>query len=93
MDVVHFTGETWFDRTGNYHGEDLHVLERYTLVGADHIQYAATIEYSKVFSRPWKMSMIFYRHKEPNFRLLEYECLTFGDEAAGNLAQPRQSPR
>jgi hypothetical protein len=93
VDVVHFTGQTWFDRTGNYHSEDLHVVERYTLLGEDHIQYEATIEDPNVFSRPWKMSMVFYRHKAPNVQLLEYECLTFGDEAAGNLAQPTQSPR
>jgi hypothetical protein len=27
-----------------------------------------------VFSRPWKMNLILYRHREPRFRLLEYEC-------------------
>lgn len=93
VDVIHFTGETWFDRAGNYHSPQMHVVERYTLLDRDHMQYEATIEDPNVFSRPWKMQMILYRHTEPNFQLLEYDCIAFVDEAAGNLAPPRQSPR
>jgi hypothetical protein len=88
VDVVHFNNETWFDRMGNHHSEQLHVVERYNFLDADHINYEATIEDLKVFTRPWKMHMVFYRHKEPNFQLLEYECYTFDDEAAGNLKPP-----
>ena len=77
VDVTDFNDETWFDRAGNFHSDALHVVERYTLVDADHINYEATIEDSKVFTRPWKMSMILNRHKEKNFRLLEYECFSF----------------
>ena len=39
VDVVHFTDMTWFDRAGNFHSELLHVVERYTPAGPDHIQY------------------------------------------------------
>jgi hypothetical protein len=77
VDVIHFNDQTWFDRSGNFHSEDLHVVERYTLTDADHIRYEATIEDPKVFTRPWKMSMILYRHKEPNIQLLEHECYGF----------------
>jgi hypothetical protein len=77
VDVTDFNDETWFDRTGNFHSTALHVIERYTLVDADHINYEATIEDAQVFTRPWKMSMILYRHREKNFRLLEYECFSW----------------
>jgi hypothetical protein len=90
VDVIHFNDETWFDRAGNHHSEQLHVIERYTLLDAEHISYEATIEDPKVFTRQWKMNMVFYRHKEPGFQLLEYECSTFDDEAAGNLAPPKK---
>ena len=93
IDVVHLSGETWFDRAGNYHSAGMHVVERYAMRGPDHIQYEATIEDPSVFARPWTMQMILYRHVEPNFQLLEYECLTFLDEAAGNLTPPTESPR
>ena len=73
VDVIHFTDETWFDRAGNFHSDALHLVERYTLIGPDHLNYEVTIEDPKVFTRPWKISMPFYRRKEPNVRLLEYE--------------------
>ena len=59
------------------------MIERYTRTGPDHIQYEATIEDPKVFSRPWKMSMPLYRRQEKNFRLLEYECYAYAEEEAG----------
>jgi len=77
VDVTDFNDETWFDRAGNFHSDALHVVERYTLADPDHINYEATIEDAKVFTRPWKMSMVLNRHKEKNIRLLEYECFSF----------------
>jgi hypothetical protein len=79
VDVVHFNAETWFDRAGNHHSEELHVVERYTPMGPNHITYEATIEDPKVFTRPWKMSMPLYRRMEPNIQLLEYECHAFDE--------------
>jgi len=38
------------------------------------------MEDSKVFSRPWKISMPLYRHVEKNARLLEYRCAEFAEE-------------
>ena len=31
VDVVDFNGETWLDRAGNFHSDQLHVVERFTL--------------------------------------------------------------
>jgi hypothetical protein len=80
VDVVHFNDQTWFDRAGNHHSEELHVVERYTMVSPSHINYEATITDPKVFTRPWKMSMPLYRRMDTNMQLLEYECYAF-DEA------------
>jgi hypothetical protein len=77
VDIVYFSDETWFDQVGDFHSEALHVIERYTLTDADHIDYQATIEDPKVFTRPWKIDMILYRHKEKNSQLLEYLCNGF----------------
>ena len=74
VDVVHFNDQTWFDRAGNHHSELLHVVERYSFIDRDHLNYEATIEDPKVFSRPWKINLVLYRHREPRFQLLEYEC-------------------
>ena len=77
VDANNFNEETWFDRAGNFHSDALHVVERYTLADRDHINYAATIEDPKVFTRPWTINLVFYRHTEPNVRLLDYECYAF----------------
>jgi len=77
VDVVDFNDITWFDQAGNFHSDELHVVERYTPMGPDHIVYEATIEDPKVFTRTWKISMPLYRHKEENAQLLEYECFAY----------------
>jgi hypothetical protein len=76
-DVADFNDQTWFDRAGNFHSDALHVVERYTMIGPDHIRYEATIEDSKVFTRPWKISLTLYRRLDPSVRVLDYECLEF----------------
>ena len=81
VDVVYFTDETWFDRAGNFHSDALHLVERFTPAGPDHINYEVTVEDPNVFSRPWTMRTVFYRRKEPNVRLLEYEPGRLIDEA------------
>jgi hypothetical protein len=77
VDVTNFNGKTWFDRAGNFHSDALHVVERYTPNGPNHIQYEATIEDQKVFTRPWKLSLPLYRRMEKHARVLDYECLEF----------------
>ena len=74
VDVAHFTGQTWFDRSGNFHSEALHVVERYTPMGPNHMLYEVTIEDPEVFTEPWQMRMPLYRRQEADSRLLEYEC-------------------
>jgi len=80
VDASGFNGESWFDRAGNYASDTLHVVERYTLITPDAMQYEATIEDPKVFTRPWKIGMPLYRHLEKNAQLLEFKCVEFAEE-------------
>ena len=77
VDTIDFTDKTWFDKAGNFHSAQLHVVERYTPMGPNHINYEVTIEDPKVFTRPWKMSMPLYRRLERNLQLLDYDCVSF----------------
>jgi hypothetical protein len=81
VDVVYFTDQTWLDRAGNFHSDRLHLVERYTPIGPDHINYEVTVEDPQVFTRPWTMRMPLYRRKEPNLRVLEYDPGRLMDEA------------
>jgi len=87
VDVTNFNGFTWFDGVGNFHSDALHVVERYTRLGADHMQYEATIEDPKVFTRPWTMRMLLYRRKEPGLQLFDYQCYAF-DHGERGLSVP-----
>ena len=80
VDAIHFNEDTWLDRAGNFHSDALHVVERYTPAGPDHMTYEVTIEDPKVFTRPWKMSMPLYRRKDKDAELLEYECYAYALE-------------
>jgi hypothetical protein len=87
VDVTKFTDDTWFDRAGNFHSEALHVVERYTPVGPDHLRYEATIEDPKVFTRPWTMSMPLYRRQEPGVQILENECYALARDPSAQEAK------
>jgi len=74
VDTVSLGDKTWFDEAGNFHSDALKLVERFTPMDATHINYEATIDDAKVFTRPWKLSMIIYRRLETNLELLDYEC-------------------
>ena len=80
IDVTGLNDQSWFDRAGNYHSDALHVVERYSLIDKDHINYEATIEDPKIFTRPWKISMPLYRRVEKNAQILEFKCVEFAEE-------------
>ena len=80
VDVTEFNGRNWFDRAGNFHSDELHLVERFTPITRDAIRYEVTIEDPKTFTRPWKISMPLYRRLEPNLQLLEYRCIEFAEE-------------
>jgi len=84
VDVKDLNDKTWFDTTGTFHSDQIHVVERYTMTDPDTIQYEATIEDPKIFSRPWKISMPIYRHKDRD-RILEYQCQAELEEANGDF--------
>jgi len=89
VDVTSLNDQTWFDRAGNFHSDALHVIERYTRTGPDHLLYEATIEDPKTFSRPWKISMPLYRRIEKNAQLMEFKCVEFSEELLyGRLRKP-----
>lgn len=80
VDVSAFNGQSWFDRAGNFHSDALHVVERYTPMGPDHLLYEATIEDPNLFTRPWNISLPLYRRVEENVELMEFKCIEFVEE-------------
>jgi hypothetical protein len=78
--TVNQNENTWFDRAGNFHTNQLKVTERFTLIDADHIRYEATLDDPKTYSRPWTIEMPLYRMIDQNAQLLEHKCVPFADK-------------
>jgi hypothetical protein len=62
------------------HSEELHVVERFTRVSEDVIDYSVTITDPKVYTAPWTVRLPLNR--DPSYLMFEYAC------HEGNLALP-----
>jgi hypothetical protein len=80
VDNTGFNDESWFDRAGDFHSDQLHVVERFKLIDADHMNYEATIEDPQTFTRPWKIDLVLYRNVAKNAQLTEFKCVEFAEE-------------
>ena len=57
---------------GTFHSDELHIVERYTRVSKDRIDYDVTMEDPNVLTKPWKLqSSLMLRE---GTRLQEYIC-------------------
>src|ERR1019366_1298430 len=82
VDVSDYNDKTWLDMAGDFHSNALHVVERYRMTDHDTIQYEATLEDSKVFTKPWTLSIPLKRRTDRD-RLFEYSCQSEAEEANG----------
>lgn len=88
VDVTGFNGKPWLDRAGDFTSDSLHVVERYTLIDPNTMDYEATIEDPDIYTRPWKINVILYRHREKDARVLEFKCVPFAEQLLyGDLAR------
>ena len=81
--VVSVTGlndSTWFDRAGNFHSDQMTVVERYTPTAPGLLRYEAEISDPETFTRPWKMSMNLYRREGRDAQILQFNCVEFVEE-------------
>jgi hypothetical protein len=80
VDTQGFNDRSWFDRVGNYHSDALHVIERFTLAGPDHMKYEATVNDPQVFTRPWKINLTLYKRQEKDLQILDYRCVEYSED-------------
>ena len=80
IDVTEQMPDSWLDRSGNHHTEQLKVTERYTFRSRDVIEYEARLDDPGVYTRPWSMKMPLYRRLDENAQLLEFKCVEFAEE-------------
>ena len=73
-DPVTFNKQPWLDSHGTFYSDALHVVERWTFVDANRIDYEARIEDPKVFTRPWTVKFPILRAKERSYEFIEEAC-------------------
>ena len=81
--VIETTGlndQTWLDRAGNFHSDVLKVTERFTRTSEHTMDYQATLEDEKTYTRPWTISMPLYKRVGRDARLLQFNCVEFVEE-------------
>ena len=61
VDVTNVNGLNWLDQVGNFVSENVHLVERFTLVHPNIIDYEVTIDDPQVFTRPWTIRLPFRR--------------------------------
>jgi hypothetical protein len=59
---------------GSVHSNRLHIVERYTVIDADTINFEAPFEDPRVVMRPFKMALLFKRNNEEGRELIEFAC-------------------
>ena len=89
VDTTNYNDKGWVGTsasTGRIKGipqsESLHVVERFTRADANTINYEATIDDPKYFTKPWTVAIPLVR--DPNYKIYEYACQE-GNHAVENV--------
>jgi hypothetical protein len=90
VDVADNNDLTWLDMAGDFHSDALHVVERYRLTDPNTIQYEATLDDSKVFTKPWTIRVALKRRTDRD-RLFEYVCQAELEETNGAFTREERT--
>jgi len=95
IDTTNYNGKGWISTSaaggrikGILQTESLHVVERFTPIDKDTIDYQATIDDPKMFTRPWTVSIPL--HRDPSYQIYEYACHE-GNRSVGNILSDARS--
>lgn len=97
VDTVNFNGRSWIATNaaagwlrGIPQSEACQLVERFTRVDANTIQYEATIDDPNVYTAPWKVA--FPLNKDDKYRIFEYACHE-GNHALANMLSQSGKPK
>jgi hypothetical protein len=75
IDVRNNNSKSRLSNVGDFASENLHIVERYTVVDEKSLKYQATLEDPSVYTKPWTIASDFHRvHTEPNYEQWEEAC-------------------
>jgi hypothetical protein len=71
IEVTNQNDSTRFDVVGDFHSDEVKVTERWTYLDKNTLQYRATIEDPRVFTRPWTVGVT-HKRTPPRNEIMEY---------------------
>lgn len=76
VDTTNQNDKTWFDTSGHYKPEDVHVVERFTMTDSNTIDYEANVT-SAEFTQPMvvKGRQTRANANDPNYEQMEFACI------------------
>jgi len=76
VDTTNQNDKTWFDTSGHYKPQDVHVIEKFTMTDSNTIEYEANIT-SAEFTQPMivKGRQTRANANDPNYEQMEFACI------------------
>ena len=76
VDVTNNNSKSRLDNEGDFASDAVHIVERFTFIDANTMEYEATLEDSSVYTRPWKIAARMQRayKNQPGYELWEDAC-------------------
>ncbi len=74
IETTNQSAMSWLDQRGRFYTEDIHVVERLTLVDENTLHYQVTVEDPNVFTRPFTLAFPYRRSNVENYEIDELAC-------------------
>jgi hypothetical protein len=71
--VLGLSDYTWITTQAGVHSDQLHIVERFTMIDADTVEWKAFLEDPKAWTKPWNTSATLKRRPSTD-ALMEYNC-------------------
>ena len=74
IETANLSGMHWYGAGGDFFSDAMKLTERLTMIDANTIHYAATIDDPKVATRPWTMALALERNMDKGYEWMEEGC-------------------
>jgi hypothetical protein len=88
IETTGLNGRQWMDNQGNFHSDQVRIVERLAFVDEDTLLWEARIEDPAVYTRPWTMAFPLHRNTNAGHQLLEFACHEGNQSIELQLAKP-----
>jgi hypothetical protein len=93
VETTNNSGDTWFDKHGTWHSEEMRVVEQWTMVDQNTLYYQAIVYDPKVFTRPWSLAMTFDKMPENMSFVTREEACHEGERSVDRSVRAGQRAR